>query len=123
MLYTSLDYRNLFHIDHIFPKSAFTKSKLRNRGIDETQIENFQDKVNYLGNLQLLEATPNIEKRDKDFDVWFDKTYKSEQEKRDYISKHLIPDGDWEFNDFLRFFEKREKLMRAKFKEILQSKE
>lgn len=123
ILYPSLDYRNLFHVDHIFPRSKFTKSNLRKCKIDEVQIEDFQNKVNNLGNLQLLEATPNIEKRDKDFDIWFDETYKSEHEKKDYISKHLIPRGDWEFNDFLAFFEKREELMRIKFKEILQSKE
>ncbi|HCY77695.1 MAG TPA: hypothetical protein DHV28_17425 [Ignavibacteriales bacterium] len=123
ILYPSLDYRNLFHIDHIFPKSKFTKSKLRKLEIDETQIEDFQNKVDCLGNLQLLEATPNIEKRDKDFDVWFDMTYKTEFEKKDYISKHLIPEGNWEFCDFTKFFEKREKLMRVRFKEILQSKE
>ena len=123
ILYPSLDYRNLFHIDHIFPKSKFTKSKLRKLGIDEIQIEDFQNNVDCIGNLQLLEATPNIEKRDKDFDVWFDMTYKTENEKKDYISKHLIPEGNWEFSDFVEFFEKREELMRVRFKKILQSKE
>lgn len=123
ILYPSLDYRNLFHVDHIFPKSQFTKSKLRKRGIDEDNIDTFQDYFNYLGNLQLLEATPNIEKLDKDFDIWLKETYKSEQEQKDYISKHLIPDTDWEFNNFIDFFEQRENLMRMRFKEILQTNE
>lgn len=123
ILYPSLDYRNLFHVDHIFPKSQFTKSKLRKRGIDENDIDTFQDYFNYLGNLQLLEATPNIEKLDKDFDIWFKATYKSELEQKDYTSKHLIPNTDWEFSNFIDFFEQREKLMQEKFKEILQTKE
>ena len=123
ILYPSLDYRNLFHVGHIFPKSQFTKSKLRKRGIDEDNIDTFQDYFNYLGNLQLLEATPNIEKLDKDFDIWLKETYKSEQEQKDYISKHLIPDTDWEFNNFIDFFEQRENLMRMRFKEILQTNE
>ena len=123
ILYPSLDYRNIFHIDHIFPKSQFTKSKLRKRGISEEEIETFQSKFNYLGNLQLLEATPNIEKLDKDFDIWFEETFKSEQEQKDYILKHLIPNTDWKFNNFIDFFVKREELMRIKFKEILQIKE
>lgn len=123
ILYPSLDYRNLFHVDHIFPKSQFTKSKLRKRGIDEGIIETFQDNFNFLGNLQLLEATPNIEKLDKDFEIWFKETYKSEQEQKDYISKHLIPDTDWKFDNFIDFFEKRENLMRVRFKEILKTKE
>lgn len=123
ILYPSLDFRNLFHVDHIFPKSQFTKSKLRKRGIEESEIETFQDYFNFLGNLQLLEATPNIEKLDKDFDIWFSDTYKSEQEQKDYIAKHLIPDTDWVFNNFIDFFEKREELMKTKFKEILQTNE
>jgi uncharacterized protein with ParB-like and HNH nuclease domain len=123
LLYPSLDFRNLFHVDHIFPKSQFTKSKLRKRGIEESKIETYQYCFNYLGNLQLLEATPNIEKLDKDFDIWFTETYKSEQEKKDYIAKHLIPDTDWVFNNFIDFFAKREELMRYKFKKILQKKD
>ncbi|MCK9450600.1 MAG: DUF262 domain-containing protein [Bacteroidales bacterium] len=123
ILYPSLDFRNLFHIDHIFPKSQFTKSKLRKRGIDEDKIETFQYYFNFIGNLQLLEATPNIEKLDKDFDAWFKQTYKSEQEQKDYIAKHLIPDTEWKFNNFIDFFEQREGMMLTKFKEILQTKE
>jgi len=123
ILYPSLDFRNLFHVDHVFPKSQFTKSKLRNRGIDEANIDTFQANFDYLANLQLLEATPNIEKLDKDFDIWFKETYKSEQERKDYILKHLIPDTDLMFNNFIDFFKQREELMREKFKEILQTKE
>ena len=35
LLYPHLDYNNQFHIDHIFPKSLFTRTKLRKRGIAE----------------------------------------------------------------------------------------
>ncbi|GAT63505.1 DUF262 domain-containing protein [Paludibacter jiangxiensis] len=120
LLYPSLDYRNLFHIDHIFPKSHFSVSKLRKRKIEEEDITIYQDWYNYIGNLQLLEATPNIEKLDKDFDVWFNDTFRTEGQKKDYMEKHLIPNIDFSFNNFIVFFQERENLMRKKFKEILQ---
>jgi uncharacterized protein with ParB-like and HNH nuclease domain len=122
LLYPSFDFRNRFHIDHILPKSFFTRRKLRKKGIPEDQIENYLDYYNYLGNLQLLEEIPNIEKRDIEFEKWFLKTYKTEQERKDYKEKHLIPDVDLSFNNFTEFFEKREKLIIEKLKEILELK-
>ncbi len=122
LLYPSLDFRNIFHVDHMFPKSQFSKSKLRARGISEEDIETFQDYYNYLGNLQLLEATPNIEKLDKDFKLWLYETYPNANDRQAYQERHFIPDVDLDFENFIEFFEEREKLMVEKFKEILQIK-
>jgi len=122
LLYPSLDFRNLFHVDHIFPKSQFTKSKLRKRGISEENVDKYQKYFNHLGNLQLLEATPNIEKLNKDFVLWLNETYPDENDREEYKKRHLIPDVDLEFENFIEFFEEREKLMVTNFKEILQGK-
>jgi len=123
LLYPSLDYRNLFHVDHIFPKSQFTKSKLRKRGIPENDIDTYQEYFNYLGNLQLLEATPNIEKLNKDFELWLNDIYPDENDRKEYQKRHLIPHTDFAFENFIEFFEEREEMMKAKFKEILQAEQ
>ena len=123
LLYPSLDFRNLFHVDHIFPKSQFTKSKLRKRGISEADVNTYQEYFNYLGNLQLLEATPNIEKLNKDFDLWLNETYPDDNDQKEYKKRHLIPDVGLHFENFIEFFEERKELMKTKFKEILQGKE
>ncbi|MDD2390157.1 MAG: DUF262 domain-containing protein [Desulfobacterales bacterium] len=120
LLYPYLDYRNQFHVDHIFPKSLFTASKLRKRGVSEDNIDTYKLYLNYLGNLQLLEAVPNIEKSNKEFDVWFSQIYKTEKEKSEYRKKHYIPDVDISFTNFVELFEKREDLLTKKLKEILQ---
>ncbi|AEI14608.1 protein of unknown function DUF262 [Flexistipes sinusarabici DSM 4947] len=120
LLYPSLDYKNLFHVDHIFPKSQFTKAKLRKKGISEDEIDTFQKYVNFLGNLQLLEATPNIEKLNKNFDLWLYETYPNENDRKDYMKKHLIPDVDLSFENFIEFFERREKMLKHEFQKILQ---
>ena len=121
MLYPTLDFRNKFHIDHIFPKSLFKKSILKKRGLSDEDIEKFQDNVNYLGNLQLLEAIPNIEKQNTEFKIWLDETYSTETEQKDYCNKHYIPQNiDLDFNNFIEFFEKREELLKNEFKKKLQ---
>ena len=57
LLYPNLDYRNQFHVDHIFPKSLFTSSKLRKRGVSEDDIDLYKSRLNNLENLQLLESS------------------------------------------------------------------
>ena len=121
LLYPTLDFRNKFHIDHIFPKSLFKTSVLKKKGLTDEEIEVFQDYINYIGNLQLLEAIPNIEKQDREFEIWFKNTYTTKSEQKDYSDKHYIPqDIDLRLNNFKEFFEKREELIQNVFKAKLQ---
>lgn len=50
---------NQFHIDHIFFKSRFTWGYLRDAGVPEDDIPQFQDRADRLPNLQLLAGRPN----------------------------------------------------------------
>lgn len=63
LLYPNLDYRNKFHIDHIYPKSKFNQKYLKKQNVDFSQLYD----SNYLANLQLLEGNQNIEKSNKEF--------------------------------------------------------
>lgn len=117
LLYPTLDFTNKFHIDHIFPKSFFTRSKLSKMGI--SNIEFYMNNFNYLGNLQLLDGTMNEEKSNKDFAEWLDMTFDSDNERKDYLKKHYIPDVDLSFDNFEEFIDKREELMVKEFESIL----
>ena len=119
LLYPQLDYNNQFHIDHIFPKSLFTKAKLRKRGISEDNIETFYDWFNYLGNLQLIGAIPNIEKKDIEFKTWLNKIYPEQRNQEHFKETHYIPNTELHFENFIEFFEEREKLLKAEFEKIL----
>lgn len=119
LLYPQLDYSNQFHIDHIFPKSLFTKAKLRKRGISEEDIDTFYDWFNYLGNLQLIGAIPNIEKKDTEFKMWLNKIYPEERNQKHFKEVHYIPNTELDFENFIEFFEEREKLLKAEFEKIL----
>ena len=122
ILYPWADLHNLFHIDHIFPKSEFSERKLRKLGIPADRIMDFLENFNYIGNLQLLEGLDNTSKTNKDYKKWFEDNLPTEEAKTAYRQKHLIPDGvDLAFTNFPDFFEARETLIVGKLKKELQS--
>lgn len=117
LLYPNLDYRNNFHIDHIFPKSKFNKKYLEKLGLD---IEDLFD-YNKLGNLQLLEGNQNIQKNDKDFMEWINLQNFSENDKKDYYKKNYIPESlELSLNNFNEFIVQRDLLLLEKLKLILK---
>ena len=64
VLYPGLDLSKMFHEDHIFPKSRFTKKKLAAAGVPAENLDAYLGTLNLLPNLQLLAGTANIEKHD-----------------------------------------------------------
>ncbi|MDD6170301.1 MAG: DUF262 domain-containing protein [Lachnospiraceae bacterium] len=119
VLYPWADLKNNFHIDHIYPKSKFTPKKLEKNGIPADKIDFYIENVNFLGNLQLLEATPNEEKNNKDFDEWLKETFTSPDQLKAYKEKHYIPDVDLSFGNFEEFLMEREKMIVAALKKEL----
>lgn len=119
LLYPTLDFRNKFHMDHIYPRSLFTRHKLLRRGIPESKLESYLSEFDNLANLQLLEGVPNQQKSDMDFKEWLYKAHPSEQERNDYMRKHYIPNVELSFDNFDQFIEERKKLMSEKFRSIL----
>jgi hypothetical protein len=121
-IYPSLDFRNKFHQDHIFPKKLFTRKRLEKHGISAEDIEFYLDNYNYLANLQLLEGVPNQEKSGKEFDIWIKEKYPNKMDRKAYMERHYIPDIDLTLENFRQFIEEREKLIVAAFKKLLRQK-
>jgi uncharacterized protein with ParB-like and HNH nuclease domain len=118
-IYPSLDFRNKFHQDHIFPKKIFTAKRLKNRGISEDDIEFYLDNYNYLANIQLLEGVPNQEKSGTDFDIWIKEKYPNTDDRKAYMERNYIPDVNLSLENFKEFIEEREKLIVSAFKKLL----
>ena len=119
ILYPWTDLRHNFHLDHMFPKSTFTPKRLETKGVPTHRINDFISKCNYIGNLQIIESIPNIEKQAMDFDIWLtDKI--PEDEIADYKRKHYVPNTDISFSNFDVFFEKRNELLLHELKAVLQ---
>jgi uncharacterized protein with ParB-like and HNH nuclease domain len=121
ILYPWADLHNLFHMDHIFPKSEFTVKKLRKRGISPELHDSFMNNFNYIGNLQLLEGLDNTIKNDKSFKDWLDENYTTNAARQSYCEKHLIPlNIDYSFENFPEFLRLREELIVVRLQKELQ---
>ena len=118
-IYPSLDFRNKFHQDHIFPKRLFTRTKLVKLGIAEDQIDFYLNNYNCLANLQLLDGVPNQEKSGKDFLEWIKEKYPNNNDRQAYMDRHYIPDVDLSLQNFRQFIQERKKLIAVAFKKLL----
>lgn len=119
LLYPSLDFNNKFHIDHMYPKSVFTKKSLIKKGVAEDKVQTYIDHVNDLCNLQLLAAIPNIEKQNQDFADWFANTHKTDSDKIQYRTIHYIPDMEYSYANFELFLSERRKNIKAQLESML----
>ncbi len=119
ILYPWADLRNSFHIDHMFPKSTFTAKKLKAKGVPDDKIDDFIANYNFIGNLQLLEEIPNIEKKAMDFDDWLSQKIPAD-ELADYKKKHYVPNVILDFSNFDAFLEEREKILIQKLNSELR---
>ena len=90
LLFSFVDLRNQFHIDHVFPISHFTPVRLKRAGIPEPMIEELGRLANEFPNLQLLERTANIEKRAALPGAWLRERYPTESDREHYRSIHLL---------------------------------
>ena len=98
---------NLYDIDHIYPKAKFTPK-------NQALHPDFLEDKNYLFNLQLLEGSENISKKDADPDVWIREHFDNESSKiNDYKEKNYIDAScTMEWSDFKTFKEKRSAAIR-----------
>ena len=110
-----------FHIDHVFPKSRFTRGRLLDAGVDEDQVENHVDCANRIGNLQLLDGVANLEKRARLPLEWMEEAYPDDEARRHYCALYLLDDIPREMTGFLAFYEKRRSRLRERISELVNS--
>lgn len=84
------------------------------------KIEFFLNNYNNISNLQLLEGNQNKQKSGSDFKVWFSENFRTPTAQANYKSTHLLPEiEDFDFQNFKRVYQKRRKLLKERFTEIL----
>jgi hypothetical protein len=119
LLFPFVDVRNHFHVDHVFPQSRFTKLKLKKAGVLEEDIESFQEMVNGLPNLQLLEGHENIEKLAVMPAEWVKSAYPSESGRTNYCENHRLGNIPESITEFRAFYEARRDSLRSRIVELL----
>jgi len=114
ILYPDRDWKdNIYHEDHIYPKSEFTIAKLRQRGYSKDRVDAYMAAFKTVGNLQLLTDTENIQKNATDFSQWL------ANRDSNFMKRHHIPKiSDYSFDNFIEFFDERKKLIENKLRRI-----
>jgi hypothetical protein len=119
LMYTGIDVRNEFHVDHVFPRSRFKPSKLAAAGFDQSQIEQLRERVDRLPNLQLLEGSINIAKHDVLPADWAQSVYPDKAQRGLYFAGHDLESLSDTLEDFNAFYERRRELMTGKLRALL----
>jgi hypothetical protein len=114
-----MDLRNEFHIDHIFPQSRFTRSRLLSAGVPEADVEEFMVCFNRLPNLQLMEGPVNVAKQDKYPAAWMMEHYSDEGARDAYRARHELGDVPEEITGFMEFYAARQERIGARLRTVL----
>lgn len=120
LLYPGLNLSFKYHQDHIHPQSFFSIKNLRERGFGEELIPLYQENYNSLPNLQLLQATENSEKNDKEFEEWLNEAYSNDLDRSNFLNQNFIGSDDpLSFEDFQNFFNLRRKRLKTQLMNML----
>lgn len=117
LLYPGMNFRNEFHVDHISPRSHFTRRRLAAAGIPEADIDGLITLRDRLPNLQLLEGPANLAKLDKLPAAWIREAYPDQGARDAYRYRHDLGDIPEDVTGFREFYEAR----RARLAERLRS--
>ena len=92
LLYPFMDLRNEFHIDHIFPRSRFTKKRLTDAGVSTEDLDTFGVNSDQIANLHLLDGVRNREKSDKMPAEWLEAQFPDPATRAAYCERHDLGD-------------------------------
>lgn len=123
LIFPFVDPGTLFHVDHIFPISMFSKRNLRDARVSEQRIEEFRERANRLSNLQLLPGSKNIEKGATMPVEWLAGEYPNESQRRRYCNDHLLGCVPEEMVGFVEFYNARRKRLIERIKRLLGSED
>lgn len=110
-----------FHIDHVFPKSRFTPTRLRDAGISEDQRDDFADCANRIANLQLLDGNTNTQKQAAMPADWIREHFADDQERQQYRERYLLGEVPEQITGFMDFYEARRERLQERIAELVNS--
>ena len=119
LLFPFVDLRNHFHIDHIFPRARFTRTRLTSACVPDNKIDDFIQSRDGLANLQLLEGTQNLEKSAKMPAEWLSETYSNLTDRQAYQGRHLLGEVPASIIKFDKFYDARRERLKSEIKLLL----
>ena len=119
LIFPFVDFRNQFHIDHIFPKSHFTERKLRSSGVADSKMNDFIQNKDRLANLQLLDGAMNNEKRTKMPAEWLSEMHTDTVSKSEYQKRHMLGEVPESIEGFDAFYSARRARLKVAIEKLL----
>ncbi|HEU5001546.1 MAG TPA: DUF262 domain-containing protein [Actinomycetota bacterium] len=120
VLYPGLDMTKAFHVDHVFPRSRFTATKLSKAGIPAKKLDEYLARVDGLPNLQLLDGLPNVQKQDAMPAEWMaGPHFTSAAARQHYAAQNDLDGLGLDLADFLEFYDQRRERMAVRLGELL----
>ena len=117
LIYPTVDFKiRRYEVDHVHPRSKFSKANLESIGIEDEVMEYWMDeKRDLLPNLQLLGIKDNSNKRAKTIINYL--KAKPIRERKEFMKENLLPEIKLlELNSFDDFFEYRKRQLVTKLK-------
>ena len=68
----------------------------------------------------MLDGQLNIEKNDKEFNLWIMQEFSDANRRNDYMQKHYIPNVDLSISNFMEFIEKRNEIIKIELTKNLK---
>lgn len=119
LLYDWIDPRNEFHVDHVFPRSLATRTRLLAQGVAAEDLEEVADKIERVANLQLLPGSENIQKRAQLPAIWARNQFPAKEARDAWLAGHDLHGMPEELDGFLPFYEARRATMRTRLAALL----
>lgn len=119
LLFPFVDFHNQFHVDHVYPRSRFTKKRLLKAGIEEELVEGLERRADELPNLQLLEGAVNNEKRATMPASWLAKHHPNKKAAQNYRENHLLGKLGDDLETFDAFYNARRERLRENISTLL----
>ena len=120
LMYPFVDVANSkFHVDHVFPRAKFSRPALERAGLTYDEGTEVRERMNRLGNLQLMPGPENISKQDKLPYEWLQEEY-PDVDKRDFeVRQHDLGDVPEDVRGFVDWYEARRAVMLGRLRDIL----
>lgn len=103
------------HVDHVYPRSWFTKPKLKTASLPEE----LGSQADELPNLQLLTPAENISKGARGPATWLNDAFSDEVSRGAIIALHELGDVSDDITDFPSFFAHRRMTLASRLKMVL----
>ena len=120
LLYPNVNVANeKFHMDHVFPRSKFSRPALHRAGLTHEEGTKVRERMNRLGNLQLMSGPENMSKQDVMPMEWIKGQEWNDRVRNGYIEQHDLGDVPEDVRGFVDWYDARREKMLQRLKGIL----